>query len=107
MIADWDFFRDTNYAEAGLWILMGIGFGVQGLRSAVGRRRNLLLSITLIAFGVSDIVEAGTGAWWRPWWLLAWKGVCVVMLLGVLLSHIRRARRTPDDSLKEPRGTSR
>ncbi|MHC4132622.1 MAG: hypothetical protein ACYSSP_06740 [Planctomycetota bacterium] len=34
-------------------------------------------SILLIAFGCSDFVEIRTGAWWRPWWLLVWKGGCL------------------------------
>ncbi|KZN39399.1 hypothetical protein N480_00790 [Pseudoalteromonas luteoviolacea S2607] len=43
---------------------------------------SLCASITLIAFGVSDIIEASTGAWWRPLSLLFFKAGCVLTLLG-------------------------
>lgn len=31
-----------------------------------------------MAFGVSDIIELQTGAWWRPWWLLLLKAACLL-----------------------------
>ena len=33
--------------------------------------------MSFFAFGISDFVEIHTGAWYRPWWLLAWKATCV------------------------------
>ncbi|MBE7458640.1 MAG: hypothetical protein KJ057_17160 [Phycisphaerae bacterium] len=41
--------------------------------------------MTFLAFGASDVVEADTGAWWRPWWLLAWKAACLAVLLTLLI----------------------
>lgn len=43
------------------------------------------LGIVLILFGISDFVEMGTGAWWQPWWLLIWKGLCVTIGLILLI----------------------
>jgi hypothetical protein len=37
----------------------------------------LIVGTLFVLFGSSDVVEAQTGAWWRPLWLLAWKGVCL------------------------------
>lgn len=80
-----------NYIEAGLWIALGLGAAVQGLRCAGTIRRELvILAIDLIAFGLSDIVETRTGAWWRPWWLLAWKSMCVAVMLVLLVTYARR-----------------
>ena len=63
-----------NYIEAGMWIALGLGAAVQAQRFRGPVRRDLVvLAIDLIAFGVSDIIETRTGAWWRPWSLLAWK----------------------------------
>jgi hypothetical protein len=41
------------------------------------------VACVLVAFGFSDVVEIQTGAWWRPWWLLVWKGACLLAMLGM------------------------
>ena|SRR3982751_379379 len=81
-----------NYAEVGIWCAMGITVGALALRNSGPARRSMLLaSITLIAFGMSDIAENRTGGeWWTPWWLLAWKAACVLILLALLLANRRR-----------------
>ena len=105
-------FADTfNVCEAALWICMGLGFVVSAFRRqrtlAAGNstsafpqanagffgnpaRRCACLGVSLIAFGVSDIVEVQTGAWWRPWWLFAWKATCLVLLVGLAGSYYRQ-----------------
>ena len=89
-----DLFRTLNYAEAGLWIVVGVGFAVRAASRAGGaaRRSCLAAAITLLAFGASDVVETRTGAWWHPWWLLVWKGVCVIVLVGLVAAWWRRGR---------------
>lgn len=84
-------FVNLNYIEAGMWIALGLGAAVQALRVGGPVRRALVvLAIDLIAFGVSDIIETRTGAWWRPWSLLAWKAACIVVMLALLIRHVRR-----------------
>jgi len=84
-------FVHSNYIEAGLWIALGVGAAVQAFRYAGAVRRDLLiLALDLIAFGLSDIVETRTGAWWRPWWLLTWKAACIGVMLALLLRYLRR-----------------
>ena len=56
----------------------------------------MIAAVTFCAFGVSDIVEVETGAWWRPWWLLVWKGLCIVVLLVLLWQHYRAGKRTKE-----------
>jgi hypothetical protein len=57
------------------------------------RVRCLVAAVTLVLFGISDVVEVETGAWYRPWWLLVWKGVCVMVLGYLLITYIREKRR--------------
>src|SRR5262249_46986828 len=90
------FFVISNQIESGFWTFLGLCFGIAALRKHSERRRCLLAALTLVVFGGSDLVEARTGAWWRPWWLLAWKVGCVAVLLGLLVSHVREKRRRQD-----------
>ena len=90
-------YRLLNDAEAVLWLTLGIGVLLRLLlRPAVGRRAWLAaLRVTLLLFGSSDVVESHTGAWWRPWWMLVWKGAC--LLAFAALYRLRpRDRIEPD-----------
>ena len=81
-------FRTANFYEAGLWLAIGVvALGFALWNTGRSRRRCFLLAIVMFAFGPTDIVEAHTGAWWTPWWLLAWKGACVVARLILLVEH--------------------
>lgn len=89
-----DFFRFANYAEAGLWALLGPGLALGGLRHRGDiRRRAWAGAVTLVPFGPSDVIEARTGAWWRPRWLLTWKAACIVALTALFVGHYHRLRR--------------
>ena len=86
-----DEFRFLNLAEAGFWIAVAvIAAAIGARRSGRVRGRCFLLAATLIAFGLSDVVETTTGAWWRPWWLFLWKAICVAVLLALLVEHYWR-----------------
>ena len=80
-------FRYSNYAEAVLWVAIG-AYVVFRARRRKGRIAPLdwVLTVALFAFGGSDVVEVHTGAWWRPWWLLVWKGGCLLAVAAVLLT---------------------
>ena len=82
-----------NALEACLWLALGSLLLIRANRRHP--RRSLLRfgAIVLLLFGASDLVEVCTGAWWRPWWLLAWKGGCLVALL--LLWRKWRSATTP------------
>lgn len=88
------FFSEANHIEAALWLAIGAGFIAHAVLKAAFRKECLRAAITFIAFGFSDIVEARTGAWWRPWWLLVWKGACVLVFLLLLIGYIRWRRAT-------------
>jgi hypothetical protein len=68
-----------NYFESALWF--GIALTVFLRRNTPDKRLKklaMLVSMSFTLFGLSDIVEASTGAWWRPLWLLGVKGLCVL-----------------------------
>ena len=84
-------YRFVNNAEAVLWLTLGVGVLLGALLRppATARRWRLALAVTLLLFGLSDVVETRTGAWWRPWWMLLWKGGC---LLAFVSLYARRPR---------------
>lgn len=85
----------TNRAEGLLWISMGVGIWLWGRRrDARARRLAVQAMIVLVLFGVSDLVEATTGAWWRPWWLFVWKAGCVVLLIWLFARLLRGGARS-------------
>jgi hypothetical protein len=86
------FFVTANYIEAGLWTVVGVGFLLHALLRRGGATSFIAAGAFLI-FGLSDVIETRTGAWWRPWWLLAMKGSCLTVLLVLLARHVLAQRR--------------
>ena len=83
-------FEIANYIEAGLWISIGsifAGFAVR--RSNRRRTLSVIASPTFLVFGLSDIMEVRTGAWWKPWPLLALKAACICVMLVLLRAYTR------------------
>lgn len=84
-----DFFSTSNYIEAGLWIAVALVFAAFAIKRAGPTRRRCVIAAAVFAlFGVSDIVEVQTGAWWRPWWLFVWKATCAAAMLWLLLGYL-------------------
>ena len=88
------FFAVANYVEAGVWGVIGAVFAVQAvrLREACVRRKCAIAAVLFVAFGLTDVVEVQTGAWWKPWSLFAWKAGCVAGMLGLLVGYVRGRR---------------
>lgn len=76
-------FALANRIEAGVWFVIALALAAVAVRRPAWRRDAGIAACVLVGFGASDLVEARTGAWWRPWWLLAWKGVSVLVLVGL------------------------
>lgn len=96
MYAD-SFFVTANLIEAGLWALIGLGLitsAISRKQSSVNQRLSVIAGLAFLAFGLSDVVETHTGAWWRPWWLFAWKAGCVLTLAILLGIYLRGKRRS-------------
>lgn len=79
-----------NLAEAILWLVFAVAFGVMACR-ANGRRRRLFTVLlgAFLVFAVSDLIEAQTGAWWRPIWLLLLKAACIGVFTYSVLEYKR------------------
>lgn len=87
-------FRTANHVEACLWVVIGLAILIHAARTSRPRRtRAFFAAICFLLFGASDIVEAETGAWWRPWWLLLWKGACLIGILWWVRSYLRERRK--------------
>ena len=83
-----------NAAEVALWFVLGIGFLIGAIyRKGHPRVMAILSGLIFLAFSASDLIEIQTGAWWRPWWLLAWKGGCVAGLIVLYVIHVRKRIR--------------
>jgi len=96
MLAADEFFANAQYGEALLWLLVAAAFAYYATlnRGAVRKRCQIAL-VAFALFGLSDIVEAQTGAWWRPWWLALWKGGCVAAMVWLLIDDFRRKKSGP------------
>jgi len=84
--------RVFNLIKGIFWVFVGWCFLVSLVRPAC-RRMKVIAAATFAALGASDLVEMRTGAWWTPWWLLAWKAACIVVMLGLLIWYIRDRER--------------
>jgi hypothetical protein len=91
--------RIFNYGEAVLWWIFVLVFIVRAVRGeAKWRPDQLILALAFAGFGVSDWIEVETGAWWRPWWLLVLKAVCLLGIARSLwkLRPLLKSRRPVD-----------
>ena len=81
---------DFNYIESILWFIVALGLVIKYFqigKSNTYFKISLIASVAFVAFGVSDIIEAQTGAWWRPWGLLVLKSLCVVTFVWYFFQY--------------------
>lgn len=83
-----------NALEAGLWtvfalLVAALGHRVRGMTP----RLRAAFVLSFLAFGLSDVIETRTGAWWKPPGLLVFKGLCLVSL-AVCSADLWRNRKT-------------
>jgi hypothetical protein len=53
------------------------------------RIHRVITTLVFFLFGLSDIVEVQTGAWWSPWWLFVWKVSCGLSMIILLWLYLR------------------
>ena len=93
-----------NHVESGLWFVFSVLLAAQLFKQGFTSRyfRVLLISaITFAVFGISDVIEAKTGAWWRPWWLLLIKISCVLSF-SLCFIWYKRINATGPSAAKQP-----
>ena len=85
-----------NLIEAIFWSVVGLVVMVRAwLQGAEPRRIGIIAGVWFIAFGLSDLIEIRTEAWYRPWWLLALKAACVVALVSCFVWYRAWRREMP------------
>lgn len=85
-----EFHAIFNYCEAGMWFLIALSLAIW-LR--MKRPWRWLLPLSFGMFGVSDLIEVQTGAWWEPWWLFVMKAACVLVFLLAFIERRRQERK--------------
>ncbi|MDJ0555509.1 MAG: hypothetical protein QNJ68_13910 [Microcoleaceae cyanobacterium MO_207.B10] len=79
-----------NYIEAVIWFIFAGAFAASAVKNnRLVRLYRIIATLTFLLFGLSDIVEVQTGAWWDPWWLFIWKSLCVLSMFCLLISHLK------------------
>ena len=85
-----DFHALFNEIEAGLWFAIALSLAIW-LR--MQRPWRWLLPLSFAMFGISDLIEVKTGAWWEPWWLLVMKATCVLVFLLAFRERRRQEKK--------------
>jgi len=80
----------SNYVECGLWCSIGLGFVIAWIRYRL--LDAVIAAVTFLLFGLSDYIEAHTGAWWQPWPLLALKAGCILVFIVLLVRYFKNRR---------------
>jgi len=79
-----------NVIEAGIWITMAGWLLFLALRRRSSLKKTFLVfSVTLFFFGISDLIETQTGAWYKPFSLFMLKAVCVLFIASCLFVLFR------------------
>ena len=92
-----NFHQTANAFEAAFWAIIGLVFLWRAFRfkETSAQNRCRVAAAAFLVFGLSDVIEITTGAWWRPWWLFLMKAICVVTLLGLYIEHRSRSKKAP------------
>lgn len=79
-----------NVIEAGIWLALATWFLFLAVRRKTSLKKFFLVfSFTLVVFGISDIIETQTGAWYKPFGLFLLKAVCVMLIAGCVFVFFR------------------
>ena len=79
-----------NVFEIFLWLGFSVVFWVPAFRRGE-RNRGFCVAggLAFVWASLSEVVEAYTGAWWRPWWLLVWKASFVFVFVFMFRWYTR------------------
>lgn len=91
-----------NLIEAITWLGIAVALLIKSRKTSSNARLLQVLAASFALFGVSDVIEIQTGAWWRPVWLLALKAGCVLIFAGGFWRYLKSRNRLPED-VRPPR----
>ena len=91
-----------NVAEAVFWLVLAVIVAMRvRLAHPSSRRLGYLSAAAFLAFAGTDLVEAKTGEWYRPLWLLGYNAACVALLLGCYLQYLAVTKALGDTETTE------
>lgn len=77
----WQIDQWGNAGEAVLWTSVSAAFLCRAiLRIDAYRQLAFTTSLVFFLFGLTDVAEIVTRAWYRPWWLLVANVLCVIAI---------------------------
>jgi hypothetical protein len=76
-----------NSIEAVFWMTVAVVVWCRSRSRRPYQRLGLVAACWFFLFGLSDVWEVFSGAWWRPWPLLALKAVCVIALMSCGIAY--------------------
>lgn len=88
-----------NVFEATLWTILGIFSCVKAVKIHSRRLPLSGMGLLFFLFAGSEVVETQTGAWWNPWWLAVWKGLCIAGLVILGVNQYRWEKTTKSGSV--------
>jgi hypothetical protein len=89
-----------NLVEAALWFVIAVVLARRAVKGGDAGKIYAKLAPAFLVFSVSDVIEAHTGAWWRPPWLLVMKLGCI----AVFVWGFRALKRTEQNSRRSGDG---
>lgn len=88
-----------NAVEVLLWLVVGCSFLYLSRGWKTRQLPTRILGLNFLLFAGTDVVEYSSGAWWKPWWLLVWNGVCVTIFVGCAVEFLLwRYQSLPNES---------
>jgi len=93
-----NFAQVGNLLEAIVWLAIGVVLFARSQRPTGHVRLLRVLAVTFAIFGLTDLIEIQTGAWWKPPWLLGIKAVCVASFVLCFWHYLRTRLSAPDSA---------
>ena len=87
-----DFEVIFNQFEAALWFAISAVLFYRWIKTKP-RLFHWSLVVAFAVFGISDVIESYTGAWWDPWWLFVMKAGCVLVFGRTWFVYRRELKR--------------
>ena len=82
-----------NLLEAFLWLAISAAFFIRLRRQKAHRDLSRAAAVAFLLFGISDLIEIQTRAWYEPIGLLLLKAACVVTFLICFALYRKRTKK--------------